>query len=430
MNKIFIQRRRSLMNQLTSGVVIVPTTREILRSQDSTFKFRYDSYFYYLTNFTEPDAILLLDISNNKQIIFCREKNPERETWDGFRYGLDAVKSIFGFDESYNIEDFPKLISSYLYNLGTLYYSISYMPWLDSYVLAAIDKIRKTKGDEFVPQNIIDINYILADKRLIKDDYDIANMKKVGEISSLGHIAAMKAIKTAKTEAELEGVITYEFLKHGATGHSYTPIVGCGKNSCTLHYNDNNQPLVPGELVLIDAGAEYLGYAGDVTRTIPVSGAFTQAQRDIYNIVLEANKQAIDLVKAENTPNQSKEKSIEVVTQGLVNLGILHGDVPELIESGAYRRFYMHGVGHWLGLDVHDVGLHHDTVGNCLPFRVGMITTIEPGIYITEASDIPSQYWNIGVRIEDDILITTTGNYNLTGMVAKEIAEIERLINS
>jgi Xaa-Pro aminopeptidase len=426
----YIDRRNKLLNVLSEGLVIIPTAEEVIRNQDTSYQYRFDSNFYYLTGFNEPNAVLVLDTKNNKSILFCREKNLEREIWDGFRHGVVGSRDAFGFDESYAISDFPQKLASLMENMPKLYYTLGNMPKYDVLVIEALNLVRKMvrRGIEY-PKEIIDINQIVAEMRLFKDANDIQLISKSCEISGLAHIEAMKFVSKAKYEYEVEAKILEVFYKHGARYPSYTPIVATGQNACVLHYVANNCAIKSGDLLLVDAGCEYNGFAGDITRTYPVNGKFTKQQQAIYEVVLEANKKAIEKIKIGVAWNEPRDCAIEVLTRGLIDLGLLKGSVEDNIINNNYKQFYMHGIGHWLGLDVHDVGAYkiNDKWRN---FEAGMCTTIEPGLYIRPDNKVPEEYWGIGIRIEDDILLSNSGVVNMTNHVPKEVKDLERLLNS
>lgn len=428
--QVFIKRRNKLIKSIGDGIVVIPTTDEVIRSQGSTYQYRYDSNFYYLTGFEEPESVLVIDTYSKKSILFCRDKDNDREVWDGFRYGVLAARETFGFDETFSITEFPNKILELMGKAESLYYTIGCMHKYDQVIIEALNALRRiTKRGVVVPHSIIDINNLVAEMRLFKDKYDIALIKKTCEISSLAHIEAMKFIKHAKYEYEVEAKILEVFYKNGARYPSYTPIVASGENACILHYVTNNKKIKNDELILIDAGCEYRGYAGDVTRTYPVNGKFTKEQQAIYEVVLEANKQAIEKVQVGNMWNEPGVIATRILTQGLIDLKILKGNVDDNIANNNYKQFYMHGIGHWLGLDVHDVGTYQIN-GAWREYEAGMCSTIEPGLYIRPANNVPEKYWNIGVRIEDDILLTKKGVEVLTKLAPKEIKDIEKVINN
>lgn len=428
--QVFIERRNKLIDKLDSGIIIIPNSDEIIRNQDTVFQYRFDSYFYYLTGFNEPESVLIIDIDNKKSIFFCRDKNPEREIWDGFRHGVEGSREVFAFDETYSISVFTTKINDYLANAKNLYYTLGHIPKYDQIIINSLNHVRKSsRSGTNYPSSIIDINQIIAEMRLFKDNYDIKLLTKTCEISSLAHIEAMKNVKKSGYEYEIEAKIFEVFYKNGARYPAYTPIVAGGKNACTLHYVENNQKLHPNELLLVDAGCEYLGYAGDITRTYPISGKFNKAQQAVYEIVLEANKKAIEKVQPGIAWNEPGDIALRIIIQGLIDLDLLGGSIEDSIENGSYKQFYMHKIGHWLGLDVHDVG-KYKIDDHWRKFESGMCTTIEPGIYISAHPNIPEEYWNIGIRLEDDILLTKDGNINLTNLAPKEINDLQVLINN
>jgi Xaa-Pro aminopeptidase len=429
MNKVaFLDRRDQLLMQITDGIAIIPNSNEIIRNQDTIYQYRFDSNFYYLTGFDEPESILVLDGINKKSILFCREKNLEREIWDGYRYGIDGAKTTFSFDEVYPISSFNDKIFDLISITKTLYYTIGYLPYYENSIMNAMTKLRKMFRTGIDPvSNIKDINLLIANMRLIKDQYEMDLMTKTCHISSMAHIEAMKIVNKSNYEYEIEAKIMEVFYKNGARYPSYTPIIASGKNACVLHYVKNNCKLGHDDLLLVDAGCEYNGYAGDITRTYPISGKFSKPQQAIYEIVLDANKQAINEVKVGNPWNKPRDVAISVITQGLIDLGLLHGNLEDNIHNQTYKKFYMHNIGHWLGLDVHDVG-SYKVNDEWRLFENGMITTIEPGIYISQDNNIPEEYWGIGVRIEDDILLNNNQTINLTKDAPKEVSDLEKII--
>lgn len=429
-NQIYIRRRDKLMSILYDGIVIIPNADELIRNRDSTYPYRFDSDFFYLTGFNEPDSVLVLDTQNNKSILFCREKNPEREIWDGFRYGTQAAKTEFGFDEVYSINDFKEKIAELIINVSDLYYSIGHKPHYDAIIIDTMNKVRsKVRNKILAPQTIIDVNFYLEEYRLFKDIHDIGSITKSCQISAQAHIEAMKYVRHAKYEYEIEAKILEIFYKNGSRYPAYSTIVAGGGNACTLHYIANNARLNPNELLLVDAGCEYNGYAADITRTYPIGGKFSKAQKAVYEVVLAANNAAINKIQVGNLWNEPGDIAVKILTQGLIDLKLLHGSLEDNIANGKYKKFYMHSIGHWLGLDVHDVG-GYKIDDKYREFAPGMCTTIEPGLYIAPDAGTPEEFWNIGIRIEDDILLTDSGPKNLTAGVPKEIKDIEDMINA
>ncbi|MCK9140884.1 Xaa-Pro aminopeptidase [Haemophilus influenzae] len=416
----FGERRTRVFAQMQpNSALLIFSEIEKRRNNDCTYPFRQDSYFWYLTGFNEPNAALLLLKTEQaeKAIIFLRPRDPLLETWNGRRLGVERAPQQLNVNEAYSIEEFATILPKILKNLTALYYVPEIHTW----------------GDKLVTESAVSFNEILdwrpmlSEMRLIKSPNEIRLMQQAGQITALGHIKAMQTTRPNRFEYEIESEILYEFNRHCARFPSYNSIVAGGNNACILHYTENDRPLNDGDLVLIDAGCEFAMYAGDITRTFPVNGKFSQPQREIYELVLKAQKRAIELLIPGNSIKQANDEVIRIKTQGLVDLGILQGDVDTLIEQQAYRQFYMHGLGHWLGLDVHDVGSYGQDKQRIL--EIGMVITIEPGIYISEDADVPEQYKGIGVRIEDNLLMTEYGNKILTAAAPKEIADIENLMN-
>ncbi|HHE9491008.1 Xaa-Pro aminopeptidase [Haemophilus influenzae] len=416
----FEERRTRVFAQMQpNSALLLFSEIEKRRNNDCTYPFRQDSYFWYLTGFNEPNAALLLLKTEQveKAIIFLRPRDPLLETWNGRRLGVELAPQQLNVNEAYSIEEFATVLPKILKNLTALYYVPEIHTW----------------GDKLVTESAVSFNEILdwrpmlSEMRLIKSPNEIRLMQQAGQITALGHIKAMKTTRPNRFEYEIESDILHEFNRHCARFPSYNSIVAGGNNACILHYTENDCPLNDGDLVLIDAGCEFAMYAGDITRTFPVNGKFSQPQREIYELVLKAQKRAIELLVPGNSIKQANDEVISIKTQGLVDLGILKGDVDTLIEQQAYRQFYMHGLGHWLGLDVHDVGSYGQDKQRIL--EIGMVITVEPGIYISEDADVPEQYKGIGVRIEDNLLMTEYGNKILTAAAPKEIADIENLMN-
>ena len=416
----FEERRTRVFTQMQpNSALLLFSEIEKRRNNDCTYPFRQDSYFWYLTGFNEPNAALLLLKTEQaeKAIIFLRPRDPLLETWNGRRLGVERASQQLNLNEAYSIEEFATVLPKILKNLTALYYVPEIHTW----------------GDKLVTESAVNFNEILdwrpmlSEMRLIKSPNEIRLMQQAGQITALGHIKAMQTTRPNRFEYEIESDILHEFNRHCARFPSYNSIVAGGNNACILHYTENDRPLNDGDLVLIDAGCEFAMYAGDITRTFPVNGKFSQPQREIYELVLKAQKRAIELLVPGNSIKQANDEVIRIKTQGLVDLGILKGDVDTLIEQQDYRQFYMHGLGHWLGLDVHDVGSYGQDKQRIL--EIGMVITVEPGIYISEDADVPEQYKGIGVRIEDNLLMTEYGNKILTAAAPKEIADIENLMN-
>ena len=416
----FGERRTRVFTQMQpNSALLLFSEIEKRRNNDCTYPFRQDSYFWYLTGFNEPNAALLLlkTEQTEKAIIFLRPRDPLLETWNGRRLGVEHAPQQLNVNEAYSIEEFSTVLPKILKKLTALYYVPEIHTWGDKLVTESAVSFSE----------ILDWRPMLSEMRLIKSPNEIRLMQQAGQITALGHIKAMQTTRPNRFEYEIESDILHEFNLHCARFPSYNSIVAGGNNACILHYTENDRPLNDGDLVLIDAGCEFAMYAGDITRTFPVNGKFSQPQREIYELVLKAQKRAIELLVPGNSIKQANDEVIRIKTQGLVDLGILKGDVDTLIEQQAYRQFYMHGLGHWLGLDVHDVGSYGQDKQRIL--EIGMVITVEPGIYISEDADVPEQYKGIGVRIEDNLLMTEYGNKILTAAAPKEIADIENLMN-
>lgn len=424
----FLARRKRLLQTIGSGVAIIPTAPEVVRNRDAHYPYRFDSYFWYLSGFPEPEAVIvLIGGKKPKSILFCRDKHEEREIWDGYRYGPKAAKSAFGFDAAYSIDQLDKKLPELLVDRDTLWHAIGHDADWDARIAKALNEVRaQARAGKRAPRAIHDLRAELDAMRLVKDGAELAIMQRAADIASAGHARAMHACRPGMAEYELEAELSYEFRKRGADGHAYTPIVAGGANACVLHYVDNNKLLNDHTLVLIDAGCEVEGYAADITRTFPVSGRFTPAQKDVYEIVLAAQAAAINATAPGRHFMEAHDAAVRVLTQGLVDLKLLTGDVDTLIEKGDFRRFYMHRTGHWLGLDVHDAGEYK--IGNdWTTLQPGMTVTVEPGLYIRPGADIPAELAGIGIRIEDDVRVTADG-CNVYTTAPKTVAEIEEVM--
>jgi Xaa-Pro aminopeptidase len=413
----FARRRRQLLRQMgKDSIAILPAAPVRHRNNDVEYAYRQDSDFYYLTGFGEPEAVAVL-IPGREQaeyILFVRDRDPARETWDGKRAGPAGAKRDFGADDAFPITDLDDILPGLLENRARVYYEMGMYPEFDQRIVGWVNGLRtQARNGRHPPQEIAALDHVLHDMRLFKSRMEIDVMREAAEIAARAHIRAMRYCRPGRKEYEVMAELVHEFRLSNADT-SYLPIVGGGPNSCILHYRENNQPLRDGDLLLVDAGCEYESYASDITRTFPVGGRFTPEQRAVYEIVLEANLAAIQKVKPGNHWNDPHMAAVHVVTQGLVKLGLLKGRVAKLEREGAYRRFFMHRTGHWLGMDVHDVGDYK--IGD--EWRVlepGMVMTIEPGIYIPAGSrGVPKRFHNIGIRIEDDVVVTEDGIENLT----------------
>jgi len=417
--KIYAERRQKFSQQLpTNSLVIIPGADEMLRNADTQYPFRQESNFYYLSGFAEPDSILVLRILPKKAeyILFVRPNNPTKEVWTGKRAGIDGARQQYGADTAYLISEFASKLQEWLPKTETIYYPFAVKPEFDRLLLAEANKTI-----------FRDVNGILGEMRLIKSAAEIELMQKATDISAQAHIRGMQTCKPGMMEYKLAAEYEFVFTNGGCAAPAYPPIVAGGANACTLHYVDNNAELRAGELVLVDAGGEYEYYAADITRTYPVNGKFTSEQRAIYEIVLRAQQAVIKALRPGVSCRLPQEISTRVITEGLVDLGILTGTIDELIEKRAYFPFFMHGCSHWLGLDTHDAGVYKMN-GQWRELAAGMVLTVEPGIYIRPESGADKRWNNIGVRIEDDVLITADGNKVLTQAVPSEIAEIEAIM--
>ena len=431
--KEFARRRRQLMRMMgKGGIAILPAAPVKVRNRDAEYAYRQDSDFLYLTDFQEPEsvAVLIPGRSHGEYIVFCRERDPVRETWDGRRAGPEGAVERYGADDAFPIADIDDILPGLIEQCERVYYTMGIHPEFDGRLMGWVNTLRSQVGvGRHTPQEFVALDHLLHDMRLYKSRSESAAMRKAARIAADAHRRAMKVCQPGMREYEIEAEFLHEFRRHG-TVPSYQPIVGGGENGCILHYTENRDPLRAGDLLLIDAGCEYDYYASDITRTFPVSGAFTPAQRAIYDVVLDAQLAAIEKVRPGNHWNEPHDAAVRTVTKGLIKLGLLKGSLPALIKREAYRRFFMHRTGHWLGMDVHDVGDYK--VGD--KWRVlepGMVLTIEPGVYIPSGSKgIAKKWWSIGVRIEDDVLVTRDGCEVLSRHVPKDPDEIEALMQA
>ena len=417
-----------------NSIAIIPAAHEQTRSYDTEFKFRQDSDFWYLTGFPEPDAVAVIDPANKNSpyTLYVRPRDLEMETWFGRREGVEGAVKNYKANKAFSIDkfaaDLPKLLDGH----DKLYYRFSVDKALDQEILGYLSgqRVRRLKT-AYPPHTIMDPTIITGEMRLHKTAEEAEYMQIAGTIGADAHILAMKKVKPGMNEGQVEALMEAYMKDKGASGVAYNSIIGGGANATILHYVENNMPLKDGDLILIDAGAEYKGYASDITRTFPVNGKYTPAQREVYDVVLDVQEKCIEYTKTGNTVKGRQEYSIELLTEGMVNLGLLKGKTKDLIKKKAYMKYYMHGVGHYLGLDVHDAGRYFtdQTAKNSRPFAPGMVLTVEPGIYVPpDDKSAPAKYRGIGVRIEDDVLVTETGNHNLTSKVPKNADEIEALM--
>ncbi|HXZ96962.1 MAG TPA: aminopeptidase P N-terminal domain-containing protein [Burkholderiales bacterium] len=428
---IYAQRRAKLIKQMQAGVAVIPTANERVRNRDTHYPYRFDSYFYYLSGFAEPGATLVL-IGGKKprSILFCRDKDPEREVWDGYRYGPEQAREHFGFDEGHSLTKLNELMPRLLADQPVLHYAMGMDEQWDARIVSWLNSVRgQSRSGIAAPAEIRDVRQILDEMRLIKGGHELALMRRAAEISASAHCRAMRATRPGKKEFEIEAELMHEFRRRGAQAPAYTPIVAGGANACVLHYVENAATLRDGDLLLIDAGCELDGYASDVTRTFPVNGRFKGPQKDIYQMVLAAQATAISAVKPGNAWDRPHSAALKVLAQGMIDLGLCKGSLEKVLESGDYKRFYMHRTGHWLGLDVHDAG-DYKRGGKWRELKPGMVLTVEPGCYVRPGKDVPEKFWNIGVRIEDDVLVTAKGREVLTGAAPKKIEDIEKLMQA
>jgi len=426
----FARRRQQLMQMVgQEGVAILPSAPVRMRSRDVEYRFRQDSDFYYLTGFAEPDAVAVLvpGRKGGEFLLFCRERDPDKELWDGSRSGPDGAVENFGADDAFPIDDIDDILPGVIESCTRVYYTMGMYSDFDSRIAEWINslRLRESRGVH-TPQEFVALDHLLHDMRLYKSRAEISAMRKSARVAVTAHQRAMRSVEPGLFEYEVEAEFRFEFRRNDAWV-SYSPIVGSGANSCTLHYVENNCQLVAGDLLLIDAGCELDYYASDITRTIPVNGKFSPEQRAVYEIVLEAQLAAIEKIRKGNHWNEPHDAAVEVITRGLKKLGLLAGSVPKLIKDGAYREFFMHRTGHWIGMDVHDVG-DYKVGDQWRLLEPGMVTTVEPGIYIPASSSIPKRYGNIGVRIEDDVLVTANGADVLSKSLVKEPDAIEALM--
>jgi Xaa-Pro aminopeptidase len=426
----FSKRRYQLMTEMVEGVAIVPTSPELIRNRDSHYPFRFDSYFYYLSGFKEPESVLFLIAGPQaKTILFCRDKDMEREIWDGFRYGPAAAVSEFGIDAAYSMSQLDEIAPQLMANQSKLFYSLGADAAWDARVTGWINQLRsQARTGVSVPDSIVDVRKLLDEMRLYKSEAEVALMRRSANIAAAAHQRAMQFTRPGMMEYEIEAEFLHEFYRHGSQAPAYTSIVAGGANACTLHYNSNNAKLRDGDLLLIDAGCELDGYASDITRTFPVNGKFSAPQKDLYELVLASQAAAISKVAPNNHWNAPHEAALDVLVRGFIDLGLCKGSHDEVLEKGSYRQFYMHRTGHWLGLDVHDAGEYKDQQGEWHMLEPGMTLTVEPGCYVRPAENVPEHFWNIGIRIEDDVLVTPEGCEVLTSAAVKSVADIESLM--
>ena len=430
-NKTLARRRRHLMDLAEpDSIIIVSAAAEQLRNGDTMFAFRQDSDFLYLTGFNEPDAVLVLIPGRDagEQILFCRERDPDRERWDGPRLGLDGAREQLDLDDAFPISDLDEILPGLMEDRDHIYHSVGRDPAFDRQVIGWRNQLRKLKRNARGPEEFIALDHVLHELRLLKSSEEIRAMRRAAKISAAAHRRAMQVCRPGLGEPDLTAELMHEFTRNGCPP-AYLPIVAGGRNALVLHYVANDQPLPDDGLVLIDAGCEYDGYAADISRSFPVAGRFTPAQRKIHDLVLAAQRAAIDKARPGNAFDDIHEAACRVLTEGLIELGLLSGTLAENLEQENYKRFYMHKTGHWLGLDVHDVG-DYRIEGHSRMLEKNMVTTVEPALYIGDDEDIPAEFRNIGVRIEDDIRVTDGDPENLTEGVPASADDIEALMQS
>ena len=428
----YAQRRSSFMAQMKeNSIAVLPAALPKIRNRDADYAYRQDSDFYYLSGFAEPESVVVLmpGREGGEYILFCRDRDPAKEVWDGYRAGPEGACSEFDADEAFSIDKLDELLPTLMDGRERLYFTLGHNESFDQRIMASIKSLRaKARTGATPPSEIVDCDHLLHEMRLFKSPAEVDIMKRASEISALAHVRAMEKCRPGMMEYQLEAEFLHDFMRQGSRHPAYTTIVGGGENGCILHYVENNDVLKDGDLVLIDAGCELDHYAADITRTFPVNGRFSSEQNAIYQLVLDAQLAALSKVSVSSHWNEPHEAVIEVVVKGLHELGILSGDLSELVDADAHAPFYMHRAGHWLGMDVHDVG-NYKIDGQWRNFEPGMVLTIEPGIYIAKDNmDVEEKWRGIGIRIEDDVLVTEEGYEVLTAQVPKTIQDIETLM--
>lgn len=435
----YSNRRAALIAQMHAkggGVAIIPTAPEAMRNSDTDYPYRHDSYFYYLSGFTEPEAVIVLIAGKTEQsILFCRDKNPEREIWDGYRFGPAAAQEKFGFDAAYPIEALDTEMPRLLADVPSLFYALGSSARLDAQVQGWLHAVRgQARAGVTAPSAAHDVQVLLNEMRLIKDADEIGIMKRAAAISAEAHARAMRVARPGLREYQLEAELLHEFRTNGSQFPAYTSIVATGPNACVLHYRAGDAVLQNGDMVLIDAGCELDSYASDITRTFPANGIFSGPQKTLYEIVLAAQAAAIAEIKPGKRFTDGHDAAVKILAQGMLDTGLLDrnkvGTLDDVIAKGDYRQFYMHRTGHWIGMDVHDVGEYRDHVptGEEKSWRIlqpGMALTVEPGIYVRPAEGVPEQFWHIGIRVEDDAVVTADGCDIITSAAPKTVADIE-----
>lgn len=428
--EIFKERRQKLASQIKGSALIVASHPEHIRNHDVGYPYRQDTNFYYLTGFEEPESIFIFRPGQTPEtVMFVRKKDLERETWDGFRFGPELTEKEFAIDKAYHIDDFAKVAPGLLKDIPQLYYRLYKNPWADELVREVLETLRVAQGRTGQGyMSIHDADLLIGEMRLIKSEYELSQLREACEITAQGHLAAMKFTRPGVTERQVQGVLAHQFYMRNSAREGYNYIVASGDNSTTLHYNFNDQTCKDGDLLLIDAGAEFNYFTGDITRTFPVNGKFSEEQAIIYQGVLAVQKHILDMIKPGLVFKNLQETTISLLVDMALTLGFLSGRKEDIISSGQYKRFYPHGISHWLGMDVHDAGLYVNK-GESRPLEVNMCFTVEPGFYIrADDETVPKKFRGIGVRIEDNIRVTSSGHENMTSSAPKEISDLEKIV--
>ncbi len=428
--EIYKKRRAKLFAKIQNGVAIIPSNPEMLRNNDVHYDYRQDSTHYYLSGFAEPESIVVLNpTGKNKYILFVREKNVLRERWDGFRYGIESAGESFGADHVYPISEFEKIVPEIIKDASKIYYHIGRQSVMDEKVLTMMGIVKGSRGRSGRGlQDICDIDPLVGELRLFKSKEELEDLRKACDISARGHIAAMRMTKPGMFEYQVQAEVERVFKASGSERLGYGSIVGCGANATTLHYVTNKDQCLDGDFMLIDAGAEFNYLTGDITRTYPVNGKFSPAQRKFYQVILDVQKSCIQMIKPGLRYSAIHTHAVEMLTEGMIKLGLLKGSVKSLIEKKEYLKYYPHGTGHWLGMDVHDSG-YYQVDGESRRIEPGMCFTVEPGLYVPlNDKTAPKELRGLGVRIEDDIYVTAKGCENMTVKAPKEISEIEAIV--